>query len=266
MSNQETLELMEEGMDAMEATLDVIEATQAAAPSPRSYIFMGVMLAGAAGIGFYVGMKRAELKAEARFQEELAEAREFYRRLNKVDEYETPEKTAEKLVNDEETPVEDILERYQGVKNEEEDPVEEETSNVFAMQADPNFKYEDEVTNRSSGKPYVITEEEYLAQEMSFSQSTLTYYEGDGILADEKDQEVPVIDPIIGEHNLERFGDGTGDEDTMFIRNERMSAEFEVVRSEGKYAHEVLGIQHSDGGNRARIQSSQLKRFRGDPE
>lgn len=89
-------------------------------------------------------------------------------------------------------------------------------------------------------KPYVIHRDEYEDNEDDYSQSTLTYYEGDDVLVDEHD--VPIYDPgnVIG--SLE-WGKGSSDINVFFVRNDRLKAEYEILRDHGHYAVEVLGVQ-----------------------
>lgn len=114
------------------------------------------------------------------------------------------------------------------------------------------------------GVPYLLHEDEWTNREMDFEQITLTYYEGDAVLADDQDEPIQVVGPYIGDDTLDNFGKGTGDENTVFVRNERLKAEFEICRSDGKYAHEVLGLEHSEGGPRSRRLANQPRKFRDD--
>lgn len=102
--------------------------------------------------------------------------------------------------------------------------------------------------------PYIISEEEYFENEDSYSQTSLSWFDGDDVLTDEKDVPIRDVTPIIGVDTL-KFGYGSGDANTVFIRNDRFQALYEVTRSEGEYAKEVLGfLEHSD--------KPQLRKFR----
>jgi lipoate-protein ligase A len=93
-------------------------------------------------------------------------------------------------------------------------------------------------------EPYTITVEEYLEAEKDFSQTTLTYYDGDGVLASEGDQvftaEEKVL--IIGRTTLEKFGEKSDDDNVVYIRNEKLQREFEIVRDLRKYSEVVLDL------------------------
>ena len=109
---------------------------------------------------------------------------------------------------------------------------------------DNEWDYDVEVPLRTPDKPYIIHREEYYANEESNSQSSLTYYAGDDVLCDEQD--VPVYDyrKIVGK--LE-FGKGSEDISVVYVRNEKLQAEWEILLDHGYFTAEVLGeeIEHS---------------------
>ena len=114
---------------------------------------------------------------------------------------------------------------------------------------DPTWTWAKELEYREQledGEPYVVHVEEYMSNEDSYDQINMTYFAGDGVLVDDKDEPVHLVDPIIGRHTLGRFGDGSGNPDTVFVRNDRMETEFEITRDRGKYAHEILRLEHMD--------------------
>lgn len=84
-------------------------------------------------------------------------------------------------------------------------------------------------------QPFVIGREVYAfdpEEGDNFAKITLTYYARDQILLDEDDEliEQPSINGLVGWKNLRRFGDDSGDPDVVFVRNRRLSSDFEVVR------------------------------------
>lgn len=243
----------------------------------RVGVLVGLLTAGAGFAGYKIAEKRLDTRYSELASKEIAEAKEFYGRLNKRDEFETPEKAVKNLIGDDRNTQEylhdvrkssEALLNYQGVMtNDTEVEVEETVSvNVFTNDAvsDPNFDLEAEMAGRSSDHPYIISKEEFFHNEVEFDQTSITYYSGDGSLADEQEAEIPVTDPIVGDANLERFGYGSGDPRIVYIRNEKLQTDFEVALHDGKYAHEVLGLEHSDGGPRGRRQMNEPRRFRVD--
>lgn len=110
--------------------------------------------------------------------------------------------------------------------------------NIFDDTND-SWDYELERQNRTKETPYVIHADEFQTDEMGWdSQTTLTWYAGDEILTDSHD--VPIYNPhtVVGEL---RFGHGSGDPNVVYVRNERLEAEYEVLRDMGSYEIIVLG-------------------------
>lgn len=96
-------------------------------------------------------------------------------------------------------------------------------------------------SQRNNGRPYILSQEEFMQGDFEQrSQTTLTYYEGDHVLADEREQPIDNINRVVGEENL-KFGHASGDANIVYIRNEYLDVDFEVLRSTGSYSQEVLG-------------------------
>lgn len=109
------------------------------------------------------------------------------------------------------------------------------------------WNWDEEKANRNHRIPYVIHVDE--RGEADFDSLTYTYYEGDDVVVDEGNNIVTARDEIVGNHNLGRFGHGgTKDPNVVYIRNDHLALEIELVRDPGDFAEEVHGIQHSDGG------------------
>jgi hypothetical protein len=240
----------------------------------------------AGGIGGFVGYKFSQKQLRLHYEEiaqkEIEEAKEYYGRLHKTDEEtKDPEKLLEKLhgksaveavrahrsyLGEEEAPAESeeqltaeekALYEKHGVEAEEDGTIMttevQETKvakNVFENKApvtDDGFDYEVELARRSSDRPYVITHDEYYENELDYEQTDLTYYEKDDTLVDPRDMPIPDEDQIVGSDNLTRFGHGSKDENVVYVRNDRIKVDFEISRSVGSYAQEVLGFDAEDG-------------------
>jgi hypothetical protein len=117
-----------------------------------------------------------------------------------------------------------------------------ETNNVFANN-ESEWDYETELSTRTGVDPYVIHADEFISGEMGFAQSTITYYAGDDIMADELDTPIYNYMGIMGEL---KFGHGSKDPNVVYIRNETMNHEWEVLLHQGKYETEVLGHDIED--------------------
>jgi hypothetical protein len=104
------------------------------------------------------------------------------------------------------------------------------------------FDYGTEIASRTPGEPYVVSRDEFMEHEDdSFNQVTLTFYAGDNVLADDQDEVIFDVDDLVGEDNLNRFGHGSNDPNVVYIRNERLTLDIEVLQSHGEFAVEVLG-------------------------
>lgn len=123
---------------------------------------------------------------------------------------------------------------------------------------DTDWDYEEEKKTRDSLSPYVIHKDEFWSNEMDFAQHTWTYYEGDDVMVDEEDIVVYNHDQKIGQM---KFGHGSGDKDTVYIRNEKMKMEMEVLREEGLYSIEVMGME-MDRGEDKDVEHSTMKQKR----
>jgi hypothetical protein len=220
------------------------------------------------GIAWVVAKRRYEAKYEQLAAQEIAEAKAFYSKLHKGDQYATPGEAVEAL-GATGGPAVEALARYQG-KNPDsatEVVVTETTEvevnpihNVFEdRETDDEWDQDEELKKRETmdpEEPYILSQDEYLEGELDYKQQTLTYFAEDDVLVDEKEQPINLIDTVVGEENLTRFGHGSGDNRIVYIRNDKLSMDFEIVKNEGSYTREVLGFQHSDDGHR-------IKKFRG---
>lgn len=140
--------------------------------------------------------------------------------------------------------------------DDEETPV---VRNVFheTESIDFEWNYHEERKTRSPDIPYVIHYDE--TQELDYQSQTLTWYEKDDVLCNERDEIIDRDDRdnIIGDGNLERFGHGSNDPVVVYIRNDRLEMMYEVVKSPNAFAEEVHGFSHEsyDRGNLERMRS-----------
>jgi hypothetical protein len=213
------------------------------APVPRWLALTAIVSTGAAtaGVTYFQTRKKFYADLDAMVEEQVESTRRFFDSLEK-------EKTPTQLLV--EKNYEEMVEEY---KSPEDTPTEapsmtelhEVTRNVFTDAAQSDFDFEKEIPLRTPDKPYVIEHDEFY--ESDRQTITLTWFEGDEVLADEKDEHIPNPDHVIGDENLQRFGYGSRDPHIVYVRNEAMDVDFEVVKNEGKYTEQVLGfMQHED--------------------
>jgi hypothetical protein len=127
---------------------------------------------------------------------------------------------------------------------------------------DDSWNYEEEQENRTPDAPYVIHRDEFFNRETGYHQNTLQWYVGDKILCDENDVPIYAPEKVVGQL---RFGHGSGDPNVVYVRNEKLSAEYEIVRNEGLYQIEVLGIEVEEQADADDLKHSQtIRRFRMD--
>lgn len=98
-----------------------------------------------------------------------------------------------------------------------------------------------EELRKELGVPYVITLQEFMQEELDFTKITLHYYAGDETLTDDQDALIDDVDGTIGNTNLDHFGHGSENDNTVYVRNDNRDADFEIIRVEGSYAELVLG-------------------------
>lgn len=267
-------DILDEAAEVTEKTLDIIENTAervVTVTKNNPFILAGVFVVGL-GIGGFVAYKVAEKRLSAQFDQELDEqiaaAKAYRTRIAKEGEFETPEGAVNALIPDE---VVSAVQSYQGRakpvaydKPETIDPrppvevvVENlevtNTVNVVAKDDPRDWDYNAEIADRELHPeiPYTISFEEFNENAPGHEQVTMTYYAMDDTLADSQDKPVDNTDYVVGDDNLNRFGHGSGDPNVVYVRNEKIDMDFEIVRSNGSYQKEVIGsdpeptLQHS---------------------
>lgn len=266
MAKKETLDVIEETINTIDETLDVIE-------KHKSLVVPVALVAGVAGllvggtIGYIIAKKRLQPKYEKLAQQEIAEAKQYYRKEKKEGALATPEGALAELAPEVASAARALVDYSKQSEREEDDSPEvqvEVTTSVFTGgRVHEEFDIEEEMKSRQGKQAYIISREEFLEADPGFEQKTLTYYEGDNTLSDDTDEAIPIPDQILGEDALGSFGYGSQDPRTVYVRNERLRLDFEVVKSDGQFSHEVLGLQHSDEMFERRGRN---RKFRGDDE
>lgn len=194
--------------------------------------------------GYFIAKRRLESQYEKLASREIAEAKELYRRLFKKDEFATPSSTVVALRGSTLDNAVEALRTYQGQPEEEtseESPTEEPEvveKNIFTN----GLPTADEV---AEDETQIISEEQFLENGLEFDQVSLTWFQGDKVLVDERDQPIEAIEQTVGDC-LKYFEQMPEDSHLLYVRNPRMQMEFEISRSMGKYKVEVLGFQDGD--------------------
>ena len=100
-----------------------------------------------------------------------------------------------------------------------------------------------DMPDRDRENPYVITVDQFMNDEDDFNQERvqLTYWEGSDTLADERGVMMDRVNETIGDENLMKFGLGSKDRNIVYVRNEKIGADYEIVKDERSYYTVVLG-------------------------
>lgn len=283
----EAAEQVQEVLDNVEDAIEVFRT------NPLLILAAGLVGVVAGGVGgYFFAKKRLEAHYEELANSEIAEAREFYQGLAKVNEQgktlspmevlerNHPEAAAtlreyrgEKAVsdileeeasltvvtNDEESAV--IAESYVRTAQDDEDDARllakaEKTANTFI---DPRFDLAEEKKHRTPDKPYIITHDEFFEANDNYDQVSYGYYTEDDVVVDENQMPLDNMDRTVGEDHLVMFGHGSGDRNIVYIRNERLGMDIELTKIEGSYVDSVLDLgdqtntlRHSDQRDRRR--------------
>lgn len=215
------------------------------------------LVGGAVG-GYVIATKKLEGKYAAIAEDELNQARVYYRDLySSLQKPTTPQEAVQTLMGEGEL-VSEAVEALRTYKGHPTLPLAEawadvvsavgevEEHNVFdAADEDPDMP-EDIMPDRDPDRPYIITADEYMEGELDYEQTTLSYFKEDGVLVDAREIPVENTDMVIGDDNLTKFGLGSRDKNVLYVRNEKIETDFELIQSSGSYTDEVLGLQHSD--------------------
>lgn len=274
MPTKETMAVIEKTLETVEETIDTVERIPKLRLNGTTKKQQLVILGVTAGVSLVAGgtlahfftKKRVQAKYEQLIVDEVAAAKAFYSKLNKLDPVTLAKDITDQSSSESFREAVMAVNKYAGGQFADKDPMEEHVSsnmhNVFSdnTPVDDTFNIDEEQITRTEEAPYVISREEFFENSTDFVQSTISYFDEDGVLVDEQDQPIEDSENTIGEYNLSRFGQGSHDNKIVYVRNDRLQQEYEIVKSEGSYTREVLGfIEHGD-----RPGSRKQRRFRGD--
>lgn len=241
------------------------------APSRGFGLAFGALLLGAGiggGVAYLFTRRYLETKYNDLAENEISDMRRHFQAKIKA-----AEQTATKLA-----PVKDIVTERgyaqppidgppmavqppaKGVGDEEAEKPPEVVNVFHTYKTDEEDVWDehDERRRRSPDAPYVIHyDERYDIQD--YSDMSLTYYEGDDVLCNERDEVIAGDDRErqVGEANLSKFGHGSNDPAIVYVRNDALEIMYEIVRSPNSFAEEVHGFSHGayDHGNLERMRA-----------
>lgn len=176
---------------------------------------LGVFIfAAGAAVGSVVTWKLLKTKYERIAQEEIDSVKEAFSQIANSDD------------ND--------------IKNDtEKDKTEDDDEEYFVRVNDLGYTrssvpYVNEAKKKGGGtvkRPYVITPDEF-GEIYEYDTISLRYY-ADKVLTDEDDVVITNVDEIIGEDSLTHFGEY--EDDSVFVRNDEMKADYEILLDLRKY-------------------------------
>lgn len=225
------------------------------------------ILGGGVVLGFGAGfvITRATLKAKyaALADEEIQSVKDSYKMLYKEGEFSSPEQVVLKKYQGAEEKsagipsvidstvgqrlVQDILQR-ESMKTAEELGTDDEDGDDEVINDTPEVTTQNvftdvalEAMDRNSEKPYLISVEEF-EEGTEYEKTSLPYFEYDNTLADEREMIIRDIENTVGSANLALFGVRSGDENIVYVRNEKLQRDFEITRDLRGFKEVVLGI------------------------
>lgn len=182
--------------------------------------FIFSFVAGAA-IGVVATWKVLEAKYEKIVQDEIQSVKDMYHekmdRIEKINEmYHDSAKNASKALTDREEHEKDVK-QYEDIVN----------TNYSDISKQKNEKGGSD----SMEKPYVISPDEFDELD-GYTAISLKYYEND-ILTDEDGEVIDDVENTVGIESLDTFGEY--EEDSVFVRNDRLKCDYEILKVEGDY-------------------------------
>lgn len=138
---------------------------------------------------------------------------------------------------------EQLNKEIQEIREKDQEILSRPVNNVFTEDSNDVWNYEAELSKRKPNEPYIIHKDEFMENELEYSQETITYYSGDDIMADPHDE------PLWGWFDMMgtlKFGHGSEDPNVVYIRNDTLHYEWEVLRHSGRFEIEVGGLTIED--------------------
>lgn len=94
-------------------------------------------------------------------------------------------------------------------------------------------------------EPWVIALDEFTNDMRFYDKITIYYYNVDDVLTNEEEEPLTNAFELIGDALLS-FGDRSEDPDIVYVRNERLSTDYEVIRLNKSYQEAILGISENE--------------------
>ena len=198
-----------------------------------------IIFAAGAVIGSLVAWKLTKTKYEKIMIEEEQSLREYYNKKVKI-----IEDTATDL-HDSYQHREDELRKNLEEKNYKEQETAQDTNEVDNKvffdryteilkgytSSQEEQRLNDNANENTNDKPYVVSPDEF-GDADDYDIITLNYY-ADGVVADDWNDPIEDIGATIGEDFASHYGEY--EEDVVYVRNDRLKVEYEILRSNQRY-------------------------------
>lgn len=165
----------------------------------------------------------------------------------RIDSADPDKESVNQMMAELESPHEDDSEE---VDDEPDDPAE----SMFDPYIGPKVFDQDDMIHvpdtSSKYQPYIISEEEFEMTQLGYNKVSVTYYAGDDTLSDE-DESIMNLE-VVGEENLGCFEE---DINIMYVRNDHLGIDFEVIKNEGLYSQDVLGMDPEESKPKRRVRN-----------
>ena len=187
-------------------------------------------LAGA-GIGSLVTWKMLKDEYERRTQEEIDSVKEVFTRRHaevEKEEIDISEAKAKAEAAREKPSISEYTAKLQEQGYVNYSDMSKEDKDTVAVEKNDEKEEEEQVD-----RPYVIPPEEF-GEIHGYEAISLTYY-ADGVLTDDDNEPVEDVDDVVGSDFADHFGEY--EDDSVFIRNDRLKADYEILKDRRKYTY-----------------------------
>lgn len=189
-----------------------------------SFFFSGTAL------GAGMTLQFLEKKYKALAEEEIESAKKFLSMKYKTGDFASPVDLVEEKAVD---ITESLVERLQYAPKSQNDlvvngrPVQEIVTNVYASL---QFDFERESKKRENNRPYIITVDQFLANPEGHEQVTVEWTGFHLMVPDVRHGGMSVDVDEVDENHLHQFGYGSGDENIVYIRNDELERDYEILK------------------------------------
>lgn len=176
-----------------------------------------MMFAAGAGIGSAVTYKVLKTKYEKLIQEEIDSVKEAFGRDISGGSIENEEEETE------EDHIDEDIETAKYVISQ----------NGYATESTEKEEKSEEGKEVEDSKPYVISPAEF--GECDYGVISLEYYT-DGVVVDSYGDIIENTDELLGDDFAAHFGDYEEDPDTVYVRNDGLEVDYEILKNYGPYS------------------------------